>query len=75
MSDDWHTPASLLDPIGLTYDLNPCAPLDRTFYFVKAHKTFTKADDGLAPTLVRIDVSQSAIWRSLWPLALAAQIL
>ena len=31
MSDDWHTPASLLDPIGLTYDLNPCAPLNRTF--------------------------------------------
>ena len=36
MSDDWHTPASLLDPIGLTYDLDPCAPLNRTYYFVKA---------------------------------------
>jgi hypothetical protein len=46
-SDDWHTPASLLDPIGLTYDLDPCAPLDRSFYFVKAHKIFTMVDDGL----------------------------
>ena len=47
-SDDWHTPASLLNPIGLIYDLDPCAPLDRTYYFVKAHRTYTKEDDGLA---------------------------
>lgn len=46
-TDDWHTPDSLLNPIGLTYDLDPCAPLDRTFYFVKAHKIFTRMDDGL----------------------------
>jgi hypothetical protein len=46
-SDDWHTPVQIFDALGLVFDLDPCAPIDRTFYFVPAVRIFTKADDGL----------------------------
>jgi hypothetical protein len=49
LSDDWHTPLEqILKPIGLKYDLDPCAPMDRTHYFVEARKIYTKVDDGLS---------------------------
>ncbi len=46
-SDDWFTPRSLLDAIGLSYDLDPCSPgLDKCH--VQARRAFTKAMDGLS---------------------------
>jgi hypothetical protein len=48
MSDDWHTPPEIFAALGLRFDLDPCAPLDRTHYFVPADKFYTKNDDGLA---------------------------
>ena len=47
MSDDWHTPPEIFAALGLPFDLDPCAPLDRTHYFVPADKIYTKSDDGL----------------------------
>jgi hypothetical protein len=47
-SDDWHTPPEIFAALGLQFGLDPCAPVDRTHYFVPAIKFFTKEDDGLA---------------------------
>jgi hypothetical protein len=47
-SDDWHTPPEIFAPLGLRFDLDPCAPVNRTHYFVPADKIYTKNDDGLA---------------------------
>lgn len=53
MSDDWHTPREIFDalkePSGapLRFALDPCAPLDRTYYFVPTDRFYTKEDDGL----------------------------
>jgi hypothetical protein len=48
-SDDWYTPADLLEAIGETYDLDPCAPeYGRAYYSVKAAKEYTTEHDGLA---------------------------
>jgi len=46
-SSEWRTPASLLDPIGLKYGLDPCAPTGG-YYAVQAERVFTIADNGLA---------------------------
>jgi hypothetical protein len=47
-SSEWRTPGpSLLDPIGLEYGLDPCAPTSG-YYAVRARKVFTIADDGLS---------------------------
>jgi hypothetical protein len=46
-SDDWHTPPEIFTAIGLRFDLDPCAPIDQTHYFVPVGKIYTKADDGL----------------------------
>jgi hypothetical protein len=46
-SDDWHTPPEPFAAFGLRFDLDPCAPVDRTHYFVPTDKIYTKADDGL----------------------------
>ena len=46
-SDDWHTPPEIFTAIRLRFDLDPCAPIDQTYYFVPADKIYTKADDGL----------------------------
>jgi len=45
-SSEWRTPASLLNPIGLRFRLDPCAPLDG-YYCVPAKKVYTERDDGL----------------------------
>ena len=48
-SDDWYTPADLLEAIGETYDLDPCAPeYGRAYYAVKAAREYTITDDGLS---------------------------
>ncbi len=46
-SDDWHTPPEIFAALGLRFDLDPCAPLDRTHCFVPADRHLTKLDDGL----------------------------
>jgi DNA N-6-adenine-methyltransferase Dam len=46
-SDDWHTPPEIFAALGLRFDLDPCAPGDRTYYYVPADKIYTKEDDGL----------------------------
>ena len=46
-SSEWRTSGpSLLDPIGLKYGLDPCAPMSG-YYAVRAEKVFTVADNGL----------------------------
>jgi hypothetical protein len=53
-SDDWHTPSSIFDALNgpdgapLRFALDPCAPLDRTHYFVPADRFYTKEHDGLS---------------------------
>jgi DNA N-6-adenine-methyltransferase Dam len=46
-SDDWHTPPEPFEKLGVRFFLDPCAPLDRTHYFVPADRIYTKEDDGL----------------------------
>jgi hypothetical protein len=46
-SDDWHTPPEIFQPLRVRFDLDPCAPLDRTHYFVPADRFYTMHDDGL----------------------------
>lgn len=45
-SDDWYTPLSIFDALGLTFDLDPCSP--GPSHWVPARKVYTKADDGLS---------------------------
>jgi hypothetical protein len=47
-SDDWHTPKSIFDALGLHFGLDPCAPTDRAHYYVPADRIYTRHDDGLA---------------------------
>jgi hypothetical protein len=47
-SSEWRTSGpTILDPIGLEYGLDPCAPLSG-YYAVRARKVFTIVDNGLA---------------------------
>jgi len=45
MSDDWYTPLSIFDALGLEFDLDPCSP--GADHWVPASKVFTKEQDGL----------------------------
>lgn len=44
-SDDWYTPPSIFDALGLTFDLDPCSPGEG--HWVPTRKIFTVIDDGL----------------------------
>lgn len=44
-SDEWYTPPSIFDALGLTFDLDPCSPGDD--HWVPARRIYTQADDGL----------------------------
>jgi hypothetical protein len=46
-SDDWHTPFEIFAALKLQFALDPCAPLDRGFYYVPADRIYTKEHDGL----------------------------
>lgn len=46
--DEWYTPGWLFDALGLRFDIDVCAPTDRTHCAVPAERFFTEADDGLA---------------------------
>jgi DNA N-6-adenine-methyltransferase (Dam) len=47
LSDDWHTPREIFAALGLRFDLDPCAPTNRAYYWVPANRIYTKDDDGL----------------------------
>jgi hypothetical protein len=46
-SDDYYTPAWVFEALGLTFDLDVCAPPGGVLW-VPASRYFTKADDGLS---------------------------
>lgn len=46
--DEWYTPLWLFDALGLHFDLDVCAPLDRTYVATPADRFYTVDDDGLA---------------------------
>src|SRR5262245_50593458 len=46
-SDDWLTPPSIFERLGLVFDLDPCSA-GVGLGFVPARKIYTKADGGLA---------------------------
>lgn len=45
-TDEWYTPPSYFDAIGLTFDLDPCSP--GPDHWVPARRVYTMADDGLS---------------------------
>lgn len=45
--DDWYTPRWLFDQIGVTFDVDVCAPDDPTMRTCPAHTYYTQTDDGL----------------------------
>ncbi len=44
-SDEWFTPPSIFDALGLRFDLDPCSP--GPGHWVPADRIYTEADDGL----------------------------
>lgn len=46
-SDDYYTPAHIFETLGLTFDLDVCAP-PGGIEWIPAARYYTKADDGLA---------------------------
>lgn len=46
--DEWYTPSWLFDALGLRFDLDVCAPVDRTYVSTPADRFLTEEDDGLA---------------------------
>lgn len=44
-TDEWYTPKHIIDALG-SFDLDPCAPVNRPYDFATHH--FTKIDDGLS---------------------------
>ena len=48
MADAWYTPTWLFDQIGLTYDIDVCAPTEPEARTCPATNYYTEADDGLA---------------------------
>jgi hypothetical protein len=46
--DEWYTPRWLFNAFGITFSIDVCAPLDRTYSAVPAERHFTIEDDGLA---------------------------
>ena len=47
LRDDWNTPRWLFDQLGVTFDLDVCAPIDRAHRTVPARRYYTQQDDGL----------------------------
>lgn len=46
--DEWYTPRWLFSALELTFSIDVCAPIDRTYSAVPAKRHFTIEDDGLA---------------------------
>jgi len=50
-SDEWYTPKSIFDALGMKFDLDPCYPAPmvcRPLCHVPCYSTYTKQDDGLS---------------------------
>lgn len=45
-SDEWYTPKSIFECLGVTFDLDPCSP--GRGHWVPAGSVMTQSDDGLA---------------------------
>jgi hypothetical protein len=45
--DEWYTPRWLFDALGVRFDLDVCAPIDRTHASVPTQQWYTTEDDGL----------------------------
>ncbi len=50
-SDEWYTPKSIFDALGLTFDLDPCSS-GRDY--VPAHRRYTKVDN-VAAVFLHVD--------------------
>ena len=46
-SSEWYTPPHIFEALGLTFDLDPCAPPEGYTWTVPARSKFTEQDDGL----------------------------
>lgn len=46
-TDDYYTPQHVFDALGLTFDIDVCAPVGGVPW-IPARRSFTKADDGLS---------------------------
>lgn len=46
-TDEWYTPPWIFRALGVTFDLDPCAPLDPELRTVPARRYLTTDDDGL----------------------------
>jgi hypothetical protein len=46
-SDEWYTPGWLFDALGLTFDIDVCAPTDRTHVSTPARRFIDEHEDGL----------------------------
>jgi len=44
---EWYTPPSVFAALGLTFDLDPCSPMDGPVPWVPASRHWTATDDGL----------------------------
>lgn len=69
--DDWYTPGWLFDQLGLTFDVDVCAPARSDMRTVPARRYYTEIDDGLAHQwdgLVWCNppYSDAAPWTSRW---------
>ena len=47
-ANDWYTPPWLFEQIGITFDMDVCAPKDPTMRTCPANTYYTEDDDGLA---------------------------
>lgn len=68
-NDEWYTPPEIFDALGLTFDLDPCAP--RWGSHVPSKQRYTLPFDGLeAPWFgivwVNPPYSQPALWAHKW---------
>jgi ParB-like chromosome segregation protein Spo0J len=50
LGDEWYTPRWIFDALGLRFDLDVCAPEDRTYVATPTERFLTSVDDGLAET-------------------------
>ena len=60
---DWYTPKHIFDSMGLTFDLDPCAPVtegNAGVPWIPAKKVFTLVDNGLTQSWG--DPATTSIW-------------
>jgi hypothetical protein len=70
MSDEWYTPESLFNQLGLHFDLDVASPIDNKSH-VPANRKYTMSDDGLSqPWEGRVwmnpPYSKPSPWVSKW---------